>query len=488
MAIQYKLPLFGEPGKATSIEDLGRRLASDFDGNSTVIRKDLDRLIAHFIQVEELIDEGASLSNNINILLENTENFAAALATDNPSEVTVSGEGGRKTRFGRVETAFNEVKRKTKELFDGRFFNGKEFGHQDITPSGLRLTGLAIALQGLEDNILEEKGKKNTLIREGNIKVTPKAIVLEKQTISALRKVKKQIQTMVIASRLVEKMQIKTGLKNSKEKYQYLAEEFNKISNLQDELTAEKEKFFDTMTGKAQLKLKVESKTYNRWKAFYQAAFGRNASSILNKHYPEKTFNQFFLKKVSVPDLEGSTSIKRKIKKDIADIAVGKTPKKERTRKASTGRPKKMPKRKNSISAKTRAMAQTAAAVKRKANKQTKKAETKRESATGQEDLFKLERLINRRLPAEVRRNMGRPALQNQTGRFSNSVKLESLRQTAGGISGEYSYQLSPYETFENTGSRRWPTGYNPKPLIAKSIRNLAIQYTEQKFTSLRRT
>ena len=68
MAIQYKLPLFGEPGKATSIEDLGRRLASDFDGNSTVIRKDLDRLIAHFIQVEELIDEGASLSNNINIL------------------------------------------------------------------------------------------------------------------------------------------------------------------------------------------------------------------------------------------------------------------------------------------------------------------------------------------------------------------------------------------------------------------------------------
>ena len=151
---------------------------------------------------------------------------------------------------------------------------------------------------------------------------------------------------MVIASRLVEKMQIKTGLKNSKEKYQYLAEEFNKISNLQDELTAEKENF-DTMTGKAQLKLKVESKTYNRWKAFYQAAFGRNASSILNKHYPEKTFNQFFLKKVSVPDLEGSTSIKRKIKKDIADIAVGKTPKKERTRKASTGRPKKKPKRKN---------------------------------------------------------------------------------------------------------------------------------------------
>ena len=66
--------------------------------------------------------------------------------------------------------------------------------------------------------------------------------------------------------------------------------------------------------------------------------------------------------------------------------------------------------------------------------------------------------------------------------------KLESLRPTAKGLSGEYTYQLSPYETFENTGARRWPTGYNPKPLIAKSIRNLAMQYTEQKLVSLRRT
>ena len=100
----------------------------------------------------------------------------------------------------------------------------------------------------------------------------------------------------------------------------------------------------------------------------------------------------------------------------------------------------------------------------------------------------KLARLINKRLPAEVRRNMGKPALTNRTGRFSNSVELKSLRDTSKGLSGEYSYLLNPYETFENTGSKRWPTGYNPKPLIAKSIRNLAMQYTEEKLTSLRRT
>ena len=104
------------------------------------------------------------------------------------------------------------------------------------------------------------------------------------------------------------------------------------------------------------------------------------------------------------------------------------------------------------------------------------------------QNLLKIEALINKRLPAEVRRNMGRPALINQTGRFSNSAEVQNLRQTKAGISGEYTYQLSPYETFENTGGRRWPSGYNPKPLIAKSIRNLAIQYTEQKLVSLRRT
>ena len=103
------------------------------------------------------------------------------------------------------------------------------------------------------------------------------------------------------------------------------------------------------------------------------------------------------------------------------------------------------------------------------------------------QNLLKIETLINKRLPAQVRRNMGRPALINQTGRFSNSVQMEKLHQTKAGLSGEYTYQLSPYETFENTGSVRWPSGYNPKPLITKSIRELALQYTEQKLVSLRR-
>ena len=60
---------------------------------------------------------------------------------------------------------------------------------------------------------------------------------------------------------------------------------------------------------------------------------------------------------------------------------------------------------------------------------------------------------------------------------------LTELRQGPKTLIGKYTYMLNPYETFENEGQKQWPTGYNPKPLIAQSIRNLAMQYTEQKFT-----
>ena len=48
----------------------------------------------------------------------------------------------------------------------------------------------------------------------------------------------------------------------------------------------------------------------------------------------------------------------------------------------------------------------------------TKKRPEKKERQD-QQTLLRLEKLINKRLPAEIRRNMGRPALINRTGRFS---------------------------------------------------------------------
>ena len=123
--------------------------------------------------------------------------------------------------------------------------------------------------------------------------------------------------------------------------------------------------------------------------------------------------------------------------------------------------------------------------------------EGKQASTDAAMSLVALKGKINRRLGAEVRRNMGGTRLNNRTGIFSNSAKLLNLRHTKKGISGEYTYMLTGggkskgsrrgvYSTFENAG--RWRTSYNPKPLISKSIQNLALQIAETRFVSLRRT
>ena len=77
---------------------------------------------------------------------------------------------------------------------------------------------------------------------------------------------------------------------------------------------------------------------------------------------------------------------------------------------------------------------------------------------------------------------MGRPALINQTGRFAESAEVVKMTKSAKSIVTQYTYQLRPYETFENNGDKQWPAGYNPKPLISKSIRELAAASVNEKF------
>jgi len=85
-----------------------------------------------------------------------------------------------------------------------------------------------------------------------------------------------------------------------------------------------------------------------------------------------------------------------------------------------------------------------------------------------------LQVLLNSQLAQQIKKNMTRPALQNQTGRFAESVKVERLSQSREGmLSAFYSYMKSPYQTFEpgfNQGSK----ARDPKALIGKSIREIA--------------
>ena len=145
---------------------------------------------------------------------------------------------------------------------------------------------------------------------------------------------------------------------------------------------------------------------------------------------------------------------------------------KKSTRRGRVKNPKKAPK---STTIKIGGVAHTTTMRKEKGSASS--------TEEGAIQLARIKKYIQGRLPAEVRRNMGRPALINQTGRFSNSVQLLSLMEGKNTVIAKYTYLLAPYETFENTGKKRWPLAYNPKTLIAKSIRNLAEGRIEQKLT-----
>ena len=176
--------------------------------------------------------------------------------------------------------------------------------------------------------------------------------------------------------------------------------------------------------------------------------------------------------------------VKAALKADGARRTKGKAPKKTKTGTQST-------KIKISKGLSTVAKAQILT-IAGGAKLSARKGRSKSKEEKGADlNLTKLRSNINRSLGAEVRRNMGKPALTNRTGEFSNSAQVVNLRDTGRTITAEYTYTLTGggnsknsskvYSTFEDSG--RWPTSYNPKLLIAKSIRNTALKYTERKFT-----
>ena len=96
---------------------------------------------------------------------------------------------------------------------------------------------------------------------------------------------------------------------------------------------------------------------------------------------------------------------------------------------------------------------------------------------------------FNRQLPTVVRKNMTSPRLNNRTGRFADSVKVENIIQTPKGFpSVGYSYQRDPYQVFEEgMGAAPWANGNrDPRDLIDKSVREIAAAMALGRFYTRR--
>jgi hypothetical protein len=97
-----------------------------------------------------------------------------------------------------------------------------------------------------------------------------------------------------------------------------------------------------------------------------------------------------------------------------------------------------------------------------------------------------LQAILASRLQEVIRKNMAPPALTYQTGRFAESVKLNSVqfdnRQNA--ITAFLSYMKYPYATFE-VGGRQGSIDKSPYALIDRSVREIAAQLTKSRMRTI---
>ena len=269
------------------------------------------------------------------------------------------------------------------------------------------------------------------------------------------------------------------------------------------DLTSTKEKVIEVGTGKAQTIFQITSAAWNRQKGVVEKYLKRipflkqlgGVAGTNTKVFKDMEANFQPGKPNSLTAMKGSRSMEEEMAQQATQLLVkGKAKKyKANAKKVGSKKTKGSSKTTNVMKDIAVNSALAAKTLKTGANnvgssRQRKSNNKEKEMAFTQREINKIITKINKRLPAEVRRQMGRPALINRTGRFSNSARLLTMKATRGGMAGKYSYLLQPYETFENTGERRWSPGYNPKPLIAKSIRELAQQIIGNKVTiTLRR-
>ncbi len=93
--------------------------------------------------------------------------------------------------------------------------------------------------------------------------------------------------------------------------------------------------------------------------------------------------------------------------------------------------------------------------------------------------------LMNQMLHETIKKNMQRPNLHYQTGRFAKSVKVEGItRARDGALTAFLSYMRYPYATFE-AGGKQGHKGYYPSRLINESAREIATKLTKERFMSV---
>ena len=188
-----------------------------------------------------------------------------------------------------------------------------------------------------------------------------------------------------------------------------------------------------------------------------------------------------YIATLDLAEQKGSKSIKEEAVEQARFSVLNKIPKTKNIRKPTVKQPKS--------TAKVGSASGKGSKLKTKSKKQPIRKIAKSNAGKSEKaSLYTVMALISDKLPETVRKNMGAPRLENQTGRFANSVKMTDVIQTPQGFpSFGYTYRKDPYEVYEkSSGSRFASVDRDPRDLIDSSIREIAAGYALGRFYTRR--
>ena len=244
---------------------------------------------------------------------------------------------------------------------------------------------------------------------------------------------------------------------------------------------------------KLEVKLSVEGKEANQAKANLKVGTGKSERTLgVDLRDLVKALQADLAKELSNPKIElrkkrSPTPIEIVGHMILGNSRLQALMKNKKISKIQTPYGKKAPKQKTPISASasgvlrgrkpTFSTGMPTRGLRRKIGPRVRK---DNETGTNTQDALVARAFINSRLTQQIKANMGRPQLENRSGRFAESVTIVNASST--GQQAHFDYTYNPlYRVFEN-GLDYSPT-YDPRELIEKSIRQLAAARIETKFT-----
>ncbi len=313
-----------------------------------------------------------------------------------------------------------------------------------------------------------EAGHKNISILRANISI---ALQADTEESYLTKKERKQLVALREIVEEIDKFEKITG--SDKEAKVDLIEHLRNIAEAGPErLELKWQKDVELVSGKSKgsIEIEMEYEQLNQFKGRLASWVGEIFSKIIEKD--EEIFEEVFAG-IDITKIKGSPTMEEDIENAFVEY-LGRGRKKNYRAKKPT--PTKDADK--SISKKT--------AKPKGRRKRTKTATTvpllkkprgpaKRPGAASMP--LKIMVMLNSQLPSVVEKNMQPPALEKRTGRFAASTRVTDVATTAQGFpSIGYTYQKNPYQTFE-TGFKQGSSERDPRKLIDKSIREIAVQF-----------